>query len=429
VLPPEAGTRIFRLSKSKAVLACGVIGAATLGALFGFSGYFKTGSAAAAAIDPTFGNRGVVGDDAYAFEAVTVQPDGKIVVASFVGDYPNYNIAVYRYNPDGSRDTTFDGDGKVTTDIGGRDAAHAVALQPDGKILLGANSVSGSGSSFVVVRYNSNGSLDKTFDGDGTVTTYIGGEDAAHSIAVQPDGKILVAGRAQGPDGLQDFLLVRYNSDGSLDPSFGGDGIVTTDFKGSKDTANSVAPQPDGKVITSGTGDGLFAVVRYNSDGSLDTSFNDDGKVTTGSGVANSVAVQPDGKIIAAGSSTNALVLRRYNSNGSLDTTFANNGAAAINLQSSVAANSMVLLPDGNIIVAGSATWSSGQIDSSVVVARYNSNGSLDKTFGDKGIVIIEGDAEQNRYSGVAAAVDYQGRIVIAGGAPSAAVYRFLGHR
>jgi uncharacterized delta-60 repeat protein len=395
--------------------------------------YFSPALAQPGSLDPTFGNGGIVSDDAYAFEAIAIQPDGKIVVASFVGEYPDFDIGVFRYNSDGSRDTTFDGDGKVTTDIGARDAGHAVALQPDGKILVGANSVIDSegqrSSKFVVVRYRSDGSLDTTFDGDGKVLTYIGGQDAAHSIAVQPDGKILVAGRAQGPDWLQLFVVVRYNSNGSLDSSFGDHGKVTTDFNGQYDVANSVALQPDGKIVVSGTGEGLFTVVRYNSEGLLDTSFDDDGKVTTGSGVANSVAVQPDGKIIAGGSSTSNLVLRRYNSNGSLDTTFANNGTATISLQGAAVATSVVLRPDSKIVVAGTASWNSGFFDNSLVAARYNSNGSLDKTFGDDGIVTIgSNDPKENYYSGNGVAVDSRGRIVIGGMvAYHAAVYRLLG--
>ncbi|MBK8464683.1 MAG: InlB B-repeat-containing protein [Chloracidobacterium sp.] len=238
--------------------------------------------------------------------AIVIQPDGKIVVAGYSGSSPNFDYAVVRYNANGSLDTTFDSDGKVTTDMGGYDRAHAVALQADGKIIITGDN--GSNADFGLARYNPNGSLDTTFDVDGKAFVSVSaGVDWAYSLAVEADGKIIAAGISDsGPN--SDFGIVRLNTNGSLDTSFDGDGIVTTDF-GFYARANSVVIQPDGRIVAGGYGEGDFALARYNADGLLDTTFDGDGKVSTAilssTDVINAVALQPDGRIVAAGYSDN----------------------------------------------------------------------------------------------------------------------------
>jgi uncharacterized delta-60 repeat protein len=214
---------------------------------------------------------------------------------------------------EGDLDTSFDSDGKVTTDIGGIDnRARSVAIQSDGKIVAAGYSNPGSNYDFTLARYNTDGTLDTNFDSDGKVTTAIGsGTDQAFSVAIQSDGKIVAAGYSNNGSN-DDFALVRYNTDGSLDTSFDSDGKVTTAIGGSDDRAHSVAIQSDGKIVVAGHSDNGsnedFALVRYNTDGTLDTSFDSDGKVTTAIGSASdfarSVAIQSDGKIVAAGRST-----------------------------------------------------------------------------------------------------------------------------
>ena len=183
--------------------------------------------------------------------SIAAQSDGKFVVAG--GD------TVARYNSDGSLDSSFDGDGTVTTDFGRNDTALSVALQADGKIVVAGS----SGSDFALARYNSDGSLDRSFDGDGKLTTdFAGGEDSAAGVAVQSDGKIVVAGNSDG-----DFALARYNRDGSLDRSLNGNGKLTTDFGSSQDRVTSMALQADGKIVVAGyTFNGsfnVFALARY----------------------------------------------------------------------------------------------------------------------------------------------------------------------
>src|SRR6266540_3708037 len=303
------------------IALCAVAGAA---AVLGAAPALAASGDAPGDLDPTFGAGGkvttVFGGDSRAY-ALVLQPNGKLVAA---GVGPNGFVLV-RYNPDGSLDTSFGGDGKVTTAIGFGAEANALALQPDGKLVAaGTSDIEDSttvGPQFALVRYNPDGSLDTSFGVGGKVTTAIGdGADRRHArafaLALQPDGKLVAAGEP-------DFTLVRYR-DGSLDTSFGVSGKVTTS-DGVLVVANALALQPDGKLVAAGmgwTGSTGFesALVRYNPDGSFDTSFGVGGKVTTDtgeSGGAHALALQPDGKLVAAGSG-----LIRYKPDGSLDTSF-----------------------------------------------------------------------------------------------------------
>ena len=211
---------------------------------------------------------------------------------------------------DGDLDTTFDTDGKVTTAIGtSDDNGTAVAIQSDGKIVAAGLSLNGTSYDFALARYNTNGTLDTTFDTDGKVVTPFGSSiDIAYSVAIQADGKIVAAGSYNnGTD--NDFALARYNTNGSLDTTFDTDGKVVTSFGSGYDVAHSVAIQSDGKIVAAGGYDNGtdwdFALARYNTNGSLDTTFDTDGKVVTpfGSGddEAYGVAIQSNGKIVVAG--------------------------------------------------------------------------------------------------------------------------------
>ena len=219
----------------------------------------------------------------------------------------SYNFAVTRYNADGSLDTTFNGTGKVVTDIGSatNDGGFSVTVQLDGKIVVTGVTDSGGTSNFAVTRYNANGSLDTTFNGTGKLVTDvgIGSDDLASGVTVQPDGKIVVAGRSDS-GGSNDFAVTRYNANGSLDTSFNGTGKVTTDIgSGTDDFASSVTVQPDGKIVVAGAslgGGWNFAVARYNADGSLDTTFNGVATNTLGGTAAyteNAAAIALDSSV------------------------------------------------------------------------------------------------------------------------------------
>ncbi|MGW9069779.1 calcium-binding protein [Streptomyces yangpuensis] len=336
-------------------------------------------------LDTTFGDGGTVSTDiaggSDSAEGVALQADGKIVVVG-VSENLEGGVAwftVVRYNPDGSLDTTFDGDGKAVTDLGGggADRGSDVAVQADGKIVAAG----GVGGVFALARYNAaDGSLDTTFDGDGKVFTEFGGlqeGSTAYALALQPDGRIVAAGDTT--EGLvRDFALARYNADGSPDTTFSGDGRTTTDF-GSMDTAQDVVVQSDGRIVAAGgSSPGRFALARYHADGTPDTSFSGDGRVTTdlggpqGGGSAHDVVQQSDGRLVAAGGGNGDFALARYHTDGSPDTGFGGgDGAVSTNFGGADLARSVALLTDGRIVAVGG-----GGAGEDFALARYEGGGT-----------------------------------------------------
>ncbi|MBC7911510.1 MAG: VCBS repeat-containing protein, partial [Pyrinomonadaceae bacterium] len=261
-----------------------------------------------------------VSDTANAIEIQTINSEERIVVVGSTGN----DFAVVRYKPDGTLDSTFDTDGIVITSIRSSvDTANGVAIQrSNNKIVVAGMSRSdlGGGSfndDFALARYNTDGTLDVTFDTDGKVTTNISAVDAARDVVIQEiDGlsKIVAGGISMRPWPYHDFTLVRYNDNGAVDTTFGTNGRALTAIGAYEDQIHALALQPDNKIVAAGfarTGmtniNPDFALARYNADGSLDTSFGSCGKIITaiaaanGSDFAYGVAVQPDGKVIAAG--------------------------------------------------------------------------------------------------------------------------------
>jgi len=250
-------------------------------------------------LDPTFGTGGIVISHSASFDsfsAVAVQPNGRIVAAGTSGD----DFALLRYNPDGSPDPTFGVGGKVVTDLGSAtvDSWSAMALLPDGKIVVAGR----SGGDFALARYNHDGSLDSSFGSGGKLTTDFGGGDAAAAMALQPDGKIVLAGGSSFR-----VALARYNPNGGLDATFGMGGMVISDFGGGESAA-AIGLQHDGKIVVAGgPRSATFVVARYNPDGRLDLPFGIGGMVATdfggGTSQATALALQADGKIVVAGRS------------------------------------------------------------------------------------------------------------------------------
>ncbi len=362
-------------------------------------------------LDTGFGTAGTtttdIGNDSSdAAWAVALQPDGKIIAA---GESAN-DFTVVRYNADGTLDTGFGTAGTTTTDIDNNssDRAWAAALQTDGKIIAAGH----SWADFAVVRYNADGTLDTGFGTNGTTTTDIDNNslDAAYAVALQPDGKIIAAGDSEGA-----FVVVRYNADGTLDTGFGTNGTTTTDIdNNSLDAAHAVALQPDGKIIAAGFSGLAFALVRYNADGSLDTGFGTAGTTITdidnnSSDGAWAVALQPDGKIIAAGFSGLDFAVVRYNADGSLDTGFGTAGTTITDIDnnSSDGAWAVALQTDGKIIATG-------QSGGAFAVVRYNADGSLDTGFGTAGTTIT--DIGNDSFDvALAVALQPDGKIIAAG--------------
>jgi uncharacterized delta-60 repeat protein len=263
--------------------------------------------------------------------ALVLQPDGKIVVAGTATPATDWDFGLARYNPNGTLDATFGAGGRVTTDISGHlsaDLVWAVALQPDGKLVVAGSTTGPSGEAFALARYMPSGGLDGSFGSSGRVTTSFGGDqDWAQAVAVQPDGKIVAAGKTgnQCCLGTFNFALARFNAGGTLDSAFGTGGKVTTDFAGGTDNAHALVIQADGKLLAGGerlpggnvSGASFdFALARYQPGGTLDPTFGSGGLVTTDFPGHNdhvyALALQQDGKVVAAGDSSPDFALARY---------------------------------------------------------------------------------------------------------------------
>jgi uncharacterized delta-60 repeat protein len=352
------------------------------------------------ALDPTFGGTGSVAQSYLPF-ADAIQPDGKIVIAGtrYNGGGPNYwDFAVSRYNADGSLDTTFGGTGTVYTDLSGQsDQPHSVVIQADGKIVVGG--IGGNGPHFFweLARYNTDGSLDPSFGNGGVVLTNpnpSGYYNEIWDLALQPDGKILAAGDMDvGSDG--EFAVARYNANGTLDTTFGSGGIAASNPRvGYSDRAFAVVVQPaDGKIILAGGSgggnfDSHFAVSRFTPAGVLDPTFGGTGTIVTdipGSyEEAQDAVLQPDGKLVVVGyvspagvyPTVNNFALVRYNANGSLDTSFGYQGFVITDFGGNDSAERVALQPDGRIEVVGSGVGTTLST-SRTIVAWYTPSGAL----------------------------------------------------
>jgi uncharacterized delta-60 repeat protein len=470
-------------------------------------------------LDPTFGNGGLVvtaidyGADAA--HDVAVQPDGMLVIAGAAspldqnGMTLGSNFVVARYTADGVLDAGFGNGGIVDMSFGGIDSADAVTVNPDGTILASGTSATWYGpgnygvyfgnpsTSSVTVQLNADGSLDTSFGNGGEIITtpppdtlipsdpgtlMVGGTSpggdgsttpdptsllpASWTVSTQitqPDGKLVVVGSAtDDATSGQDFAVARFNADGSLDTTFGNDGMIVTPFA-TQDfnfaQADAVDLQPDGSVVVGGSAPGIdangneqafeFTIVRYTADGLLDGSFGNGGVVQVsfgGDDNADTVTVQPDGTILTSGTSapsgggidgtlsgTGSVsdVTVQLNADGSLVTSFGNGGEIITApppdttpadptslLPATWTISTQITQPDGKLVVAGSATddATSGQ---DFAVARFNADGSLDTSFGDGGMVVTP-FATQDFNSAQADAVDLQpdGSIVVGGSAP-----------
>ena len=329
---------------------------------------------------------------------VIAQPDGKILVGGYSYSAFGGKASLVRFLANGDVDTGFGLSGKTTASNGtgdGDNELNAIALQPDGKIItVGFGDYSFDNTGISVLRFLPNGFLDASFSGDGKVMTDIyADEDYAYDVAVQADGKIVVTGSAWNVDD-NEFFVVRYNTDGSLDTEFGTGGIVTTAMGIRSCYANALKIQPDGKIVVCGVYEYLFEdfmVVRYNVNGSLDSTFGGDGIVTTSiqePDLAFDLAIQEDGKIIVCGKTRLGAAwsfgLVRYNTDGTLDVSFDTDGMVITGFGSySDFAQAVNIQGDGKIIAGG--VYNYNDLNSDFAIARYLTNGSLDVTFSGDG--------------------------------------------
>ena len=329
-------------------------------------------------LDPTFGTDGVTVTNYgnYArFNDVALQDDGKIVAVGTTEVSSDDNFALARYTITGTLDSTFGTNGITITKIGGNDIAYALALQTDGKIVVAGR----SDDRFALARYTITGTLDSDFGTGGIVTTPFSNGASGNDVAIQPDGNIVVAGSSNN-----NFALARYTITGTLDNTFGAGGVITTDL-GGNDVAYGLALQPDGNIVVAGRTSGAnydFALARYTITGTLDSDFGTNGITTTGfrgNDTAYGLVLQPDGKIVAVGQTRNNFALARYTGSGGLDNTFDSDGKVTTDFGSDETGRAVALQPDGKIVAVGHTDGRR------LSVARYNPDGSLDNTFGTQG--------------------------------------------
>jgi uncharacterized delta-60 repeat protein len=314
-------------------------------------------------LDPSFSGDGKlllhIGFGAIAWD-VAIQPDGRIVLVGAVSGRSGDGFELVRLNDDGSLDPTFGGAGKVFTDFGFESNAEALVLLPDGKILVAgtAGTPDSHQNVFGLARYGPDGTIDRSFGRNGKVRTRMGSFDYARDVAVGPDGRIVVVGRTVRSGKGQVFAVAVYTPQGALDRSFNRNGIALTRM-GVQGFAESVVVQSDGRIVVGGptsvNGFGARALVRFDPDGSLDPTFGGgDGKVLTHvsprAGGIQDLTLSPEGAILAVGPSSAGMSILRYLPDGSLDASFGRNGVATVE---GVYGEAISLAPSDRIVVAG----------------------------------------------------------------------------
>ncbi len=335
------------------------------------------------------------------------QPDGKVVVVGRAGSA----VALARYTASGQLDPAFGVGGRVLTPFQQESYGAALALLPDGRIAV-AGTVN---AAMAVLRYTPDGQLDRTFGAGGVASASLGANSVGRALVQQPDGKLVAAGYA----GNQ-AALVRYTPDGQLDSSFGTGGKVLATI-GSNTSTSALVLQPDGKLVATGSSDGNIFLLRYKTDGNLDTSFGTGGKTITDLGYsewATSLALQGDGKLVVAGDILSGVGLVRYTSSGQLDTNFGHGGYTDQDVFQTVydVALALAIRPDGRIIVAGeAAAFCFCDIPpSGIALAQFLGNGKLDPFFGTAGRVLDDRTGSDDYVAAVALQSD--GKLLVAGG-------------
>ena len=384
-------------------------------------------------LNPAFGANGKLYVDTSTFTNsphydVAALPDGRFVVAgdSFISGVSNV-MGVGRFRVDGAFDSTFSNDGRAYVSVGESSDTHAIAVQDDGKVILGGYATIGGVSQIALARFNMDGSLDVSFAGDGVSTISFGQSASAYALAVQPDGQIVTGGYTRDASGNYDLALARLKSDGSLDASFGVGGLVTTPVGTRKYWIQDIAVLPDNRLIAVGDRPGAGTgwptdsfIAAYRSDGSLDSSFSDDGILLTqlGGRVANfdGVALQDDGKVVVGGgfilNSSFDFGTARFLPDGSLDTSFGGgDGIATADFGGLDVARDLILQADGKVVLGGSQ-WTSGF---QWAIARFTRNGELDTTFDADGQITLSMATSNGSVAIQSMALEPSGRLLAGG--------------
>lgn len=379
VITPYTGPSTSIAATSVVVLPDGRAVAAGWYSNLAFGGMVAARYLFSGALDFSFGSGGIVAHSGgppcpvcptgASAEDVLLQPDGRLVlVGGYVPFPPQYFFALVRLTTSGDSDPTFGTNGVVNAPGGG--LAVAGALYADGRIVAVGNPPTGP-SYLIAARYTASGSADLTFGTGGVVTLTLPQAFIVRDVALQPDGKLVIGGTyASG-----DFIVVRLLPSGSLDPSFDGDGVATTNF-GGVESGYSVIVQPDGRIVLAGSHNGDFALVRYLADGSLDTTFGNGGLATASSGVGelpDEVILLPNGKLLVAGSTADGhpdFHLARFHPSGALDTSFGTGGFLRTDIGALDECHGVAIAGPDLVLTAGFTT-SPSLFEGDFALARY----------------------------------------------------------
>jgi len=366
-------------------------------------------------LDASFAESGVlatrIGQESEALQVV-VQDDGRIVVGGIVVE-DQFEIGLARFLPDGSADREFGSEGFVRTSVGTGIRFSDLVLQADGRIVVGATADAGQGSAFALLRYDTDGRLDASFGDAGIVRTTIGRSSGLEALVLQADGGIVAAGRARVEQGTA-IAVARYHRDGALDSSFGDGGTTLVDDSGDAATAAALALQMDGRIVVAGasatpSGGSGFLLARLDERGVLDPTFGEGGIVRATPFVdpfaeAFAVAIQPDGRIVAAGVWGCNMAIGRYSAGGNLDSSWGSNGFVSLPVSCDFfRIRDIAIAPTGKVVVPGSFDFS---------VAQITSSGALDPGFGSAGRGATTG---LKSFASESVAIQSDGSVVVAG--------------
>lgn len=353
----------------------------------------------------------------YVPDQSVIQQDGKVILMGGyrLGSSSIFEIGMSRHNQDGSIDTSFGTNGLVITDVNNHTQGNSIALQSDGKIIVaGYIENSGTSISLLVLRYNINGSLDISFGNNGIAL--FNNEMNGLSVKIQTDGKIVIGGRIANA-----FALARLKVDGNLDEDFGFNGLVTTTIIGNsyESQINAINIQNDGMIVASGFAylsftNVAFCTVRYDANGNIDTSFGTNGKVITdidssSSEYLSAQKIQQDGKIVLTGSLSYSAIIIRYLSNGNLDPTFGTNGLVTHTFGNSSQPYALFIQPDNKIVIAGNSPLPINNY----FIARYTDVGVLDNNFNNTGYNMLAFGSSNNRFNSILMQQD--GKLLVTG--------------
>ena len=395
-------------------------------------------------LDPSFGNGGKVLAPIDSFSLLAaemrIQPDGKIVAVGttqYSGPFSGGLISgfvVVRFNADGSLDNTFGSGGKVINHFSNDfEECQTLNIQPDGKIIVGgAKTMAGSSPDAVLVRYNNDGTIDSSFGNNGSLVEDFGNNDLTYRTLLKPDGKIITAGQHSG---FIQALLIQYTSAGVRDSSFGSNGVALSPFYAGITgyfPIDGLALQSDGKILAGGFS-GQFEAVRFLPDGKIDSSYGDTGRARINlAGSANYLTLQQDGKAILSGTirlnNHFQIALVRVHTNGLLDSTFGTNGIVITDLDTANHSGwQSFVQPDGKILVAGTNSTGSAVPNNppngyrgDFVLLRYNSDGTLDNTFGVQGMITTDFGLQDNAFS---LTVQSDGKVIVGGRSSDSSKY------